>query len=337
MKFRDQLHIILTARDGVIDFKEFFSIVGELLNETYRHGGAPFISPRLIVTRWISDGFIEANIQKGGFQIRRPTLLSLRNGRWVLVGARYSPITNYLENNLIAEQPISDEYSTPKVIYKEKPGRNLEVKLLVSMGCDIIGDNAFGASDVILEQSGNLDSRLRNGTKDYEQYMSALRWLNLNSKDFSLSPVDFSSVVSGHYMLRNYSTTGKPITRFVKLLPNKKIIQFEDWRWLYVSAMADSNSPSECFYEPKKSSFCVNNIISPFDRNLVNWLPKEIALTLGASSASNSITTNVIQDYDGNQKTIVSYPNIKLPLALKVYDALGLNRVHPLRYLQYTK
>jgi hypothetical protein len=337
MKFRDQLHLILTARDGVIDFKEFFSIVGELLNETYKREGATFISPRLIVTRWISDGFIEANIEKGGFQIRRPTLLSLRNGKWVLVGARYSPVIDHLENNLTAEQQSTDEYSTPKVIYKQKLGRNLDVGLLVSMGCDVIGDSESAAADVILEQSGSLDIRLRTGIKDYEQYMSALRWFNLNTNDFSLSPVDFTLVSPGHYMLRKYGLSGKPITKFIKLLSNKKIIEFEDWRWLYVSAMADSNSPSECFYEPKKKTFCVNNIISPFDRNLVNWLPKEIALTLGACSASNSITTAVIQDFDGKQKTIISYPNIKLPLALKVYDALGLNRVHPLRYLQYTK
>jgi len=118
------------------------------------------------------------------------------------------------------------------------------------------------------------------------------------------------------------------------LLPDKRLVEFADWRWLYVSLMVDSGRVAECFYDPKREIFAVCRITGPFGRQ-ENWLPKELAQSLGAASYSKTITTSRVQDFDGKWKDIVAYPNISRELALTVYDALGMNRIHPLRFLQY--
>jgi hypothetical protein len=118
------------------------------------------------------------------------------------------------------------------------------------------------------------------------------------------------------------------------LLPDKRLVEFADWRWLYVSLMVDSGKGAECFYDPKREVFAVCRITGPFSRQ-ENWLPKELAQSLGSASFSKAITTERIQDFDGTWKDIVAYPNISRELALMVYDALGMNRIHPLRFLQY--
>lgn len=332
MKFCDKLHAILTARGDVIEFGELFAIVEMLLNESYRRNSSSLIYPSLVITRWVSDGFLEADIEAGGFRIRRPSLFNCGSGRWTLVGARFSPIKDYLSANLSEQAVTGDEYSTPKIIFREKQGMPLDVSRVMALGCDVYGGQRQTASQLFASQAGSLSSRI-SVTMDFPQAYANLRWFKVSADDFKITDVEVSEAQSGHYILRSYDS-GRPITKYIKLLPTKRIVLFEDWRWLYVSVMAESGKVAECFYNPNREVFAVCRIIGPFGRR-ENWLPMMLAQSLGSASYSKSISTDVIHDFDGKWKDIVAYPNIPRELALTVYDSLGMNRIHPLRFLQY--
>lgn len=332
MNFCDQLHAILTARGGVIEFGELFAIVETLLNESYRRNSSSFIYPSLVVTRWVSDGFLEADLEAGGFRLRRPSLFSCGQGRWTLVGARFTPVKNYLTTNLSVQAATGDEYSTPKIIFREKASTPLNVSALTALGCDVYGDTRLTAAQLFASHAGSLSSRIANHI-EFPQAYAHLRWFKVGAGEFTITDIDLSNADSGHYILRSHGS-GRPITKHIKLLPDKRLVEFEDWRWLYVSLMVDSGKVAECFYNPKREVFAVCRITGPFGRQ-ENWLPKELAQALGAASYSKAIMTQRIQDFDGKWKDIVAYPNISRELALKVYDALGMNRIHPLRFLQY--
>ena len=332
MKFCDQLHVILTARGGVIEFGELFAIVETLLKESYRRNSSSFIYPSLVITRWVSDGFLEADLEAGGFRLRRPSLFSCGAGRWTLVGARFSPVKDYLTSNLSVQAATGDEYSTPKIIFKEKAAMPLNVSALNALGCEVYGDARIAASQLFASEAGSLASRIAAPVV-FPQVYAHLRWFKVSSPEFTVTDVDLINVGPGHYILRSHGS-GRPATKHIKLLPDKRLVEFADWRWLYVSLMVDSGRVAECFYDPKREVFAVCRITGPFGRQ-ENWLPKELAQSLGSASFSKAITTERIQDFDGTWKDIVAYPNISRELALTVYDALGMNRIHPLRFLQY--
>jgi hypothetical protein len=332
MKFCDQLHAILTARGGVVEFAELFAIVETLLKESYRRNSSSFIYPSLVITRWVSDGFLEADLEVGGFRLRRPTLFSCGSGRWTLVGARFAPVKDYLTSNLSVQAATGDEYSTPKIIFRLKAGKPLNVSALNALGCDVYGDERISASQLFAAEAGSLASRIATPV-EFPQAYAHLRWFKVSLPEFTVTDVDLVNVGTGHYILRSHGS-GRPVTKHIKLLPDKRLVEFADWRWLYVSLMVDSGRAVECFYDPKREIFAVCRITGPFGRQ-ENWLPKELAQSLGSASFSKAITTDRIQDYDGNWKDIVAYPNISRNLALTVYDALGMNRIHPLRFLQY--
>ena len=332
MKFCDQLHSILTARGGVIEFGELFSIVETLLNESYRRNSSSFIYPSLVITRWVSDGFLEADLEAGGFRLRRPSLFSCGSGRWALVGARFSPVKDYLTLNLNVQAITGDEYSTPKIIFREKADKPLNVSALNAIGCDVYGDTRITASQLFASEAGSLASRIA-ASVEFPQSYAHLRWFKVGSPEFTITDVDLINVGAGHYILRSHGS-GRPVTKHIKSLPDKRLVEFADWRWLYVSLMVDSGRVAECFYDPKREVFAICRITGPFGRQ-ENWLPKELAQSLGAASFSKAITTERIQDYDGRWKDIVAYPNISRELALTIYEALGMNRIHPLRFLQY--
>lgn len=332
MKFCDQLHAILTARGGVIEFGELRAIVETLLNESYRTNSSSFIYPSLVITRWVSDGFLEADLEVGGFRLRRPSLLSCGAGRWTLVGARFSPVKDYLTSHLSVQAATGDEYSTPKIIFREKAHTPLNVPALISLGCDVYGDARITAAQLFATEAGSLASRIAVPV-EFPQAFAHLRWFKVSSPEFTVTDVDFGKAAAGHYILKSHGS-GRPVTKHIKLLPDKRLVEFEDWRWQYVSLMVDSGRVAECFYDPNREVFAVCRITGPFGRQ-ENWLPKELAQSLGSASFSRVITTERIQDYDGTWKDIVAYPYISRELALTVYDALGLNRIHPLRFLQY--
>jgi hypothetical protein len=332
MKFCDQLHSILTARGGVIEFGELFSIVETLLNDSYRRNSSSFIYPSLVITRWVSDGFLEADLEAGGFRLRRPSLFSCGAGRWTLVGARFSPVKDYLSANLSVQAATGDEFSTPKVIFRERAGAPLDVPALTSLGCDVFGDTRISAAHLFATQAGSLAARIMSPSEFTPSY-AHLRWFKVSAPEFTVTDVDLSKADAGHYILRSHGS-GRPITKHIKLLPDKRLVEFQDWRWLYVSLMVDSGRVAECFYNPNRSVFAVCRITGPFGRQ-ENWLPKDLAQSLGAASFSKAITTERVQDYDGRWKDIVAYPNISRDLALTAYEALGMNRIHPLRFLQY--
>ncbi len=332
MKFCDQLHAILTARGGVIEFGELFAIVETLLNESYRRNSSSFIYPSLVITRWVSDGFLEADLEAGGFRLRRPSLFSCGKGAWTLIGARFSPVKDYLASNLSVQSATGDEYSTPKVIFREKVDKPLNVSELNALGCDVYGNARITASQLFALEAGSLASRVLSPV-EFPQSYANLRWFKVCAPEFTVTDVELGRADPGHYILRSHGS-GRPMTKHVKLLPDKSLVVFADWRWLYVSLMVDSGRVAECFYDPKREVFAVCRITGPFGRQ-ENWLPKELAQSLGAASFSKAITTERIQDYDGRWKDIVAYPNISRELALTVYEALGMNRIHPLRFLQY--
>ena len=332
MKFCDQLHAILTARGGVIEFRELFSIVEALLKEAYRKNSSSFIYPSLVITRWVSDGFLDADIEAGGFRLRRPSLFSCGAGRWTLVGARFSPVKDYLSKNLIVQATAGDEFSTPKVVFKEKVAATLDVSALTALGCDVYGDTHITAAQLFVSQAGSISSRMLSPI-EFPQSYSLLRWFKVSPAEFKITEVDLGKADSGHYILRSHGR-GRPVTKHIRLLPDKSLVEFQDWRWLYVSLMVESGGVAECFYNPMREVFAVCRITGPLGRQ-ENWLPKELALSLGSASFSRAITTERIRDYDGRWKDIVAYPNISRELALTVYEALGMNRIHPLRFLQY--
>ena len=332
MKFCDQLHAILTARGGVIEFGELRAIVETLLNESYRTNSSSFIYPSLVITRWVSDGFLEADLEAGGFRLRRPSLFSCGQGRWTLVGAKFSPVKDYLKSNLNEQKATGDEYSTPKIIFTEKAAVPLDVSALIALSCDVYGDTRITAAQLFASQAGSLSSRI-SAPVDFPQAHANLRWFKVSSPEFTITDVDLIKADPGHYILKSHGS-GRPITKHIKLLPDKRLVEFEEWRWLYVSLMVDSGRVSECFYDPRRKIFAVCRITGPFGRQ-ENWLPKELAQSLGSASFSKAITTERIQDFDGTWKDIVAYPNVSRELALTVYDALGMNRIHPLRFLQY--
>ena len=332
MKFCDKLHAILTARGGVIEFGELFAIVETLLNDSYRRNTSSFIYPSLVITRWVSDGFLEADLEAGGFRLRRPSLFSCGAGSWTLVGAGFSPVKDYLTSNLNVQALAGDEYSTPKIVFKEKASMPLDVSALITLGCDVYGDTRISAAQLFTSQAGSLASRIA-APLEFPQSYANLRWFKVSSPEFTLTDIDLINAGPGHYILRSHGS-GRPITKHIKLLPDKNLVDFADWRWLYVSLMVDSGRVSECFYDPTRSVFAVCRITGPFGRQ-ENWLPKELAQSLGSASYSKAISTERIQDFDGKWKDVVVYPNVSHDLALSVYEALGMNRIHPLRFLKY--
>lgn len=332
MKFCDQLHAILTARGGVFEFKELFAIVESLLKESYRRNSSSFIYPSLVITRWVSDGFLDADLVAGGFRLRRPSLFSCGQGRWTLVGARYTPVTTYLMANLNPLPASVDEYSTPKINFMERAGGGIDMGALTALGCDVFGDVNVTAGQFFASRAGTLSARMAEPA-EFPQAYAHLRWFKVSSPEFTVSEIDLSKAETGHYILRSHGG-GRPITKHIKLLPDKRLVEFEDWRWLYVSLMVDSGRVAECFYEPTRNVFAVCRITGPFSRQ-ENWLPRELAQALGAASFSKAIMTERIQDFDGKWKEIIAYPNVPRELALKVYEAIGLCRIHPLRFLKY--
>lgn len=334
MNFSDKLHSLLTARGGVIKYAELFSIIETLLNDAYKKNEGAFISSGLIVTRWLSEGFLEVDTGKGGFRLRRPSLYSCGSGQWAYVGARYTPAIDYLKTNLIQLKAVADEYASPKLIFTQKPDQPLNLASITKCGCDVYGNADVTAAQVIAAAAGSLASRTEGQTRACDQAALALRWFKIEPNNFSLSEVEVSKAKPGHYILRNHGSGVRPIWRYIKLLPNQQIIAFEDWRWLYTSMLSEAAKMSEFFYEPRKHLFCVIRITGPYTRQ-ENWIPRELAEALGAASAAKSISTATIQDVDGINKSIVIYPNVSRSLALSMHEALGMNNTHPLRYLQY--
>lgn len=334
MSFSNKLYSLLTARPGVIKYDELSSIIQTLINDACRKNDAPYIPPGLVITRWLSEGFLEVDRAKGGVKLRRPTLYSCGGGKWAYVGARYSPALDYLIANLTICKPSKDQFAVPKLVFTQKNILELDGKRLGELGCDIIGDRQLTASEILAQEAGTLASRSTNRETECDQAMLALRWFKVSHLDYTLTQTEVTLATPGHYILRNHSNSGKPIARYIKLLPNKKAIHFEDWRWLYTSMLSEAPKMSEFFYEPRNRLFCVIRITGPYSRQ-ENWLPSELAVALGAASAEKSITSATIQDIDGLTKSVVVYPNIPRQLALRAHEALGMNKIHPLRYLQY--
>ena len=334
MNFSEKLYSLLTARAGVIKYSEFFSIVETLLNEEYKKKGSAFISSGLIITRWLSEGFLEVDAEKGGFKLKRPSLYSCGRGNWVYVGARHTPAIDYFKATMDSVKSKQDEYDAPKLMFREKQGQELNFAAATRFGCDVYGDAKVTASQILAAGAGSLASRTLTQERECDQVLLGLRWFKISPNDLSMSIAVVSELKPGHYILRNHGNNGRPIWKYVRLLPNNKVILFEDWRWLYVSLLSEAGKMSEFFYEPRKELFCVIRITGPYTRQ-ENWLPRELAEALGAASASKSISTTTVQDVDGLTKAVVTYPNVTRELALQIHEALGMNKTHPLRYLQF--
>ncbi len=334
MNFCDKLYSLLTARGGIIKYDELSFIVQTLINDACRGNKTLYVPPGLIITRWLSEGFLEIDREKGGVKLRRPTLYSCGNGKWTYVGARYSPAIEHLKANLKQAKIGQDQFAAPKLVFDEKFEQSLDAEKMAKLGCDILGHSQLTAAEILTEEAGSLMSRSVGNERNCDQAMTWLKWFKVSTKDFSLIQTEISQASQGHYILRNQGNNGRPITKYIKLLPNKQIISFEDWRWLYVSMLSDVTRMSEFFYEPRNQLFGVIRITGPYTRQ-ENWLPSELAIALGAASAEKSITTATIQDVDGQTKSAVIYPNVSHHLALMIHNALGMNKIHPLRYLQY--
>jgi len=341
--FRDNLHAVLTARGGSVPFGELYQIVQDVLRASSTLFSHESMSPRIIVSRWLSEGFIEADISTERFVLCRPTLSMVKEGRWVLTGAKSTgvelKISQYLEPYTPAFVPA---YAPPKRYYKYKstPLTSVQIDSIVSSGANIIGDAQTPAWKVHLRTCPCLSDFLQ---KEPASEMDRKAWL-YQYRRWRLSPVDFSiskdsmhkgQLQAGAFVCTNHNPKFEDFL-FVALTRENHAYRFEDWRWLYVWNLSEFwEKLSPFFYNPDTQCFGVF-LLPNYKLRLDNWLPKEISTLLGSCALSESMSQREIQDVDNQRlKPCIIYPDVPRELAEHVHQLLGASKKHPLRYLFY--
>jgi len=341
--FRDNLHAVLTARGGKVPFAELYHIVQDVLRASGQEYADESMSPRVIVSRWLSEGFIKADIAQEKFVLCRPTLSMIDDGRWILTGAKSTNaeliIADYLD---LFKPQFVPGYAPPKRFYKarkDSPITAKQISTIVAAGVDVIGDASTPAWRVRLKDCPCLNDFLKDSVSEMDRraWLHQFRRWRLSPKDFSISSQCESAqnVTPGAFVCTN---PNPKFSEFVFIAVNRqnKVFRFEDWRWLYVWALSDlSDNLIPFFYNPKSRAFGVF-LLPNFRSRLDNWLPKEISTILGSCCYNYSMIQREIQDVDNRRlKPCIIYPDVPHEVAEKVHQLLGFNNKHPLRYLFY--
>ena len=154
--FRDNLHAVLTARSGKVPFGELYHIVHDVLRASGQSYADESMSPRVIVSRWLSEGFIEANIAEEKFVLCRPTLSMVREGKWVLTGAKSTNAELVIGKFLDQDRPsFIPPHAPPKRFFKTRsaePISHSHIVSIVEAGADVVGDATTPAWRVRLKQ-----------------------------------------------------------------------------------------------------------------------------------------------------------------------------------------
>ena len=341
--FRDNLHDILTARGGRVPFGELYSLVHDVLRTSSQLSTQESMSPRIIVSRWLSEGFIEADIATQMFVLCRPTLSMVTDGRWVLTGAKSTSVELIIQEFLEKINPyFVPAYAPPKRYFKSRSQKitSTEINKILKVGANVIGDAQTPAWRVHLKVCPGLESFLTKPASEMDRraWLYQYRRWRISTKDFFVSSLPESSAAeatSGAFVCTNPNPKFNEFL-FVAVSRSNEVYRFEDWRRLYVWALSEFwESLSPFFYNPNKKTFGVF-LLPNFKSRLDNWLPKEISTLLGSCCFNESMIQREIQDVDNiNLKSCVIYPEVSLELAEKVHGLLGFKNKHPLRYLFY--
>jgi hypothetical protein len=341
--FKDNLHAVLTARSGRVPFAELYQIVHEVLRASAQAPANESMSPRIIVSRWLSEGFIEADIASEMFVLCRPTLSMVKEGRWVLTGAKSTGVelrvAEYLDPHTPAFVP---SYAPPKRFYRSKASdvTAQQIESIVAAGANVVGDGNTPAWRVHLKGCpavGNFINGEPAGEMDRRAWLYQSRRWRVSPKDFSITKdVEVGGQVQpGAFVCTNLNPKFDDFL-FIALSRKNQAYKFEDWRWLYVWLLSEFwDELSPFFYNPKTRSFGVF-LLPNFKSRLDNWLPKEVSTLLGSCCFSESMSQREIQDVDESRlKPCIIYPEVPRELAEEVHKLLGFTNKHPLRYLFY--
>ena len=340
--FRNNLHAVLTARGGRVPFPELYSIVSDILRTSGESSAVDSMSPRIIVSRWLSEGFIEADIANQVFRLSRPRLSLVRDGRWVLTGAKSTVVEQYIQEILDPYRPsYIPVYAPPKKYFKSRNDLITpeSLKKIADKGADVFGDSNTPAWRVHLEVCPSLGNFLKNPATEMDRqcWLYQYRRWRISSRDFSVSKnaEGEAKIQPGAFVCTNPNPKFNQFI-FIALNRRNEVFRFEDWRWLYVWALSEFwTELSPFFYNPKTKTFGVF-LLPNYKSRLDNWLPKEVSTLLGSCCFSESMSQREIQDVNHSQlKPCILYPDIPHELAERVHQLLGFNHKHPLRYLFY--
>ena len=341
--FRDNLHAVLTARSGKVPFGELYHIVHDVLRASGQSYADESMSPRVIVSRWLSEGFIEANIAEEKFVLCRPTLSMVREGKWVLTGAKSTNAELVIGKFLDQDRPsFIPPHAPPKRFFKTRsaePISHSHIVSIVEAGADVVGDATTPAWRVRLKQCPGISAFLTEavGEMDRRAWLYQYRRWRISPDDFCVSEHNENNleVTPGFFICTNPNPKFNHSV-YIAVNRSNEAYRFTDWRWLYVWALSEFwGNLSPFFYNPNTCTFGV--FLLPNSRGtLDNWLPKEISSLLGSCCFSSSMSQRELQDVDhGRLKPCVLYPEVPHELAERVHQLLGFSGKHPLRYLFY--
>lgn len=339
----------LTAREAAVSFRENISLVEGILQtfQSRASGRArkEMVNAKLVMTRLVSEGYLDVDIKNGLFRLCRPTLLSLSgvsdlHGAWALVGARSERVRSLLRDRAGEHRAVfRTAFGLPRPVYLF--GRDPTYSELTDAGVDVIGTPYVSASDVYAGALSAVEY-LHPVPADRFGYYYALSGFRISSDDFTIvGEQAVSAMADGFYVLTN-RTQGRPITIFCRIRSGA-IYVFSDWRWFYCEYQSARGAQAvDAFYNPARQEFGAFAQWSPDPRLLgasrrreENWIPWEVARALGASAGPKTVVLRHVQDYTGRYKEAYLYPNVSPAVALACYAAMGLNKAHQLRLLHY--
>lgn len=343
--FGQSLINALTTRERPVPFSEMHDLVTTILKPfqaKIQGFGIDTVNSRLVITRLVSEGYVEVDLIDGCFVLSRPTLLSLSGSQksitdFALVGASTERISSLL-SSIGKEKDISRKpnFDLPRKIYQFTHKPELYQKL-INLGLNIIGDENVAASDVLISQI-KADSHKTIVSQDRIGYYIAHKAYKLSDFDFKIKDeVNLTNSSTGFYILTNRAK-GKPVIECC-MIKNGVMSIFPDWRWFYSEYQTARKKPVDLFYNPMRKVMGVFAQGFPNPRYPTaqrdNWIPWQLARSLGASAGASSITVKHIQEHNGHYREAYIYPNISTALALACHNTLGFNKLQPLRILHY--